>query len=157
MVRLLAAAADKGDPMMTWKTWLLVSAVFLVVEILPPPTHFGALCLAFGALAASIVAFFTPTAWVPWVVFAVVSVALIPVLIPLARFLFTPKPHASNVDALIGEKALVTHPIGPKSRGQVKIRGESWSATSEGESFQNDEWVTVIKIEGTHVVVRRAQ
>jgi len=144
--------------MMTWKIWLVVAGVFLVIEILPPPTHFGALCLAFGALAASIAAFFTPTTWVPWVVFGLTSVALIPVLIPLARFLFTQKPHASNSDALIGQRALVVDSVSAKSPGMVKVRGEDWRAVTESDSdsFKENEWVEVVKIEGTHVVVRRA-
>ena len=63
--------------------------------------------------------------------FAVVSVALTPLMIPLAKFLFTPKPHASNVDALIGEKAIVTEPIDENKPGVVKIKGESWRAVTE--------------------------
>src|SRR5580765_4007850 len=123
MVRLLAVRTNKGDPMtmITWKIWLIVAALCMIVEILPPPTHFFFLCVAIGALAASIAAFASTAAWVPWVVFAVVSIALTPMLIPLARFLFTPKPHASNVDALIGQKALVLEDIAPKTPGMVKV------------------------------------
>jgi membrane protein implicated in regulation of membrane protease activity len=154
VVCVLAAFADEGDPM-TWKTWLIVSAVCLIIEILPPPTHFGALCLAFGALSAAIAAYFTDIAWIPWTVFSIVSIALIPVLIPLAKFMFKPKPHASNVDALIGERAVVIEPISPQASGLVKVKGESWRARSEDESFNKDQWVDIVKIEGTHVVVRR--
>ena len=157
MVCLLAAWADKGDPMMMtpWKTWLIVAAVCIVIEILPPPTHFVFLCVALGALAASIAAFFTATPWLTWAVFGVTTVALTPMLIPLAKFLFSPKAHASNVDALIGEKALVLEASEPKSPGTVKIRGESWRAMSEGDSFPSDSWVQVVRVEGTHVIVRR--
>ncbi len=140
---------------MTSKSWLIVAAICILIEILPPPTHFFFLCVALGALAASIAAFFAPAPWVPWTVFAVSTVALTPMLIPLAKFLFTPKSHASNVDALIGEKALVLEDIAPKKPGLVKIRGEEWRAMSEGESFSKESWVQVLKIEGTHVIVRR--
>ena len=52
-------------------------------------------------------------------------------MIPLARFLFTPKPHASNVDALIGQKALVMEAVDPKQRRDVvKVGGENWRAVS---------------------------
>jgi membrane protein implicated in regulation of membrane protease activity len=137
------------------KAWLIAAVVFLILEILPPPTHFSLLCLSLGALAASIAAFYSTLPWLPWVVFALVSVALFPFLIPLAKFLFTPKAHASNVDALIGEKALVLQPIEEKSSGRVKIRGEEWSARTETGSFAKDEWVEIFKVEGTHVIVRR--
>jgi membrane protein implicated in regulation of membrane protease activity len=141
--------------MMTTKTWLIVAAVCIVIEILPPPTHFFFLCVALGALAASIAAFFTAVTWVPWVAFAVTTVALTPMLIPLAKFLFTPKPHASNVDALIGQKALVLEDVSPDKPGMVKIRGETWRAMTEGDSFSKEMWVHVVRVEGTHVIVRR--
>lgn len=155
MVCVLATSANKGDPM-TSKNWLIAAAICIVIEILPPPTHFFFLCVALGALAASIAAFFTSTPWISWAVFIVSTLALTPVLIPLAKFLFTPKAHASNVDALIGEKALVLEDIAPKKPGVVKIRGEEWRAMSEGESFSKEAWVQVARVEGTHVIVRRS-
>jgi membrane protein implicated in regulation of membrane protease activity len=143
--------------MNTSKAWLIAAAVCIIVEILPPPTHFFFLCVAIGALAASIAAFFSAAVWLPWVVFAVVSVALTPMLIPLAKFLFTPKNHPSNVDAIVGEKALVLEEIHAKSAGVVKVKGETWSARSEaGDTFVKDSWVQIIKVEGTHVVVKGA-
>ena len=140
---------------MNWKSWLVGAVVCIVIEILPPPTHFFFLCVALGALAASIAAFFTAIPWLPWVVFITGTIALTPVLIPLARFLFTPKPTASNVDELIGQKALVLEPVAPGAPGLVKIRGESWRALTETESFRKDEWVQIERVDGTHVLVRR--
>lgn len=139
-----------------WKLWLAAAVVAIIIEMLPPPTHFFFLCVALGALAASIAAFFSTLSWLPWVVFGVTTIALTPMLIPLARFLFTPKSHPSNVDALIGEKALVLEKIDPRAPGMVKVRGESWRALSEKDIFNKDEWAEVVRIEGTHVVVRRA-
>src|ERR1700733_7829291 len=131
---------------MEYKYWLIACVGCVILEILPPPTHFFFVCMAFGALGASIASlFFASNAWLPWVVFAVVSVALTPLMIPLAKFLFTPKPHASNVDALIGQKALVTETIGAKTPGVVKVHGESWRAVSEKDEFKKDEWVEIVK------------
>jgi membrane protein implicated in regulation of membrane protease activity len=141
---------------MNYKYWLIATVVFVILEILPPPTHFFFLCLAFGALAAAIAAVFSAPAWVPWIVFAIVSVALTPLLIPLARFLFTHKLHPSNVDAVIGQKALVVEAIDPRSPGTVKIGGETWRAVSETERFEKDVWVQIEKVDGTSVHVRRA-
>ncbi len=72
--------------------WLLTAIVAVIIEIIPPPTHFFFLCVAFGALGAAIATVVTPVHWITWVVFAAVTVGLTPVLIPLAKFLFTPKP-----------------------------------------------------------------
>jgi membrane protein implicated in regulation of membrane protease activity len=98
---------------------------------------------------------FFSAAWLPWLVFAVVSVALTPLMIPLAKFLFTPKPHPSNVDALLGKKALVMEAVGPKGPGVVKIQGETWRALSEQDHFEKDQWVEIEKVEGASVIVRR--
>ena len=138
----------------TYKYWLVACVAFVILEILPPPTHFFFVCMAFGALGASIAALFTTWAWLPWAVFAVMSVALTPLMIPLAKFLFTPKPHASNVDALIGKKALVTEPIGPMAPGVVKIHGESWRAVSEQAHFEKNQWVEIEKVEGASVIIK---
>jgi len=76
-------------------------------------------------------------------------------MIPLAKFLFTPKPHASNVDALLGQKALVVEPIDAKRAGTVKIGGEKWRAVSELDHFEKDQWVEIERVEGASVVIRR--
>ena len=140
---------------MSYKYWLIACVAFVILEILPPPTHFFFVCMAFGALGAAIAAVFFSAAWLPWVVFAAVSVVLTPLMIPLAKFLFTPKPHASNVDALIGKKALVTESIGPQKAGVVKIHGEAWRAVSEQDQFEKDQWVEIARIEGASVIVGR--
>jgi membrane protein implicated in regulation of membrane protease activity len=140
---------------MSYKYWLIGCVACVILEILPPPTHFFFVCMAFGALGASVAALFSTLVWLPWLVFAVTTVALTPLMIPLAKFLFTPKPHASNVDALLGEKALVTEAIHPRAPGVVKIKGESWRAISEQEHFEKDQWVEIEKVEGASVIVRR--
>ena len=140
---------------MYYKYWLIVCVACVILEILPPPTHFFFVCMAFGALGGAIAAVFSTSLWLPWVVFAVVSVALTPLMIPLAKFLFTPKPHASNVDALIGEKALVTEAVDPSKAGVVKVHGESWRAVSQQGRFEKDQWVIIERVEGASVIIGR--
>jgi membrane protein implicated in regulation of membrane protease activity len=141
--------------MINYRYWLIACVAFVILEILPPPTHFFFVCMAFGALGASIAALFSTLVWLPWVVFAVVSVALTPLMIPLAKFLFTPKPHASNADALIGQKAIVTAAIHPGAAGAVKVKGEVWRALCDTDDFEKGQFVEVVKIEGASVIVRR--
>ena len=74
------------------KKWLIAAVVFVVLEILPPPTHFYLTCAAFGALGASIAAFYSSLAWVPWAVFVITTLVLMPLLVPLSRLLFPPRP-----------------------------------------------------------------
>ncbi len=146
--------AERGGGV-TYKYWLIACVAFVILEILPPPTHFFFVCMAFGALGGAIAAVFSTIPWLPWVVFAVVSVALTPLMIPLAKFLFTPKPHASNVDALIGQKALVKEAVHPNTPGMVKIHGENWRAISEQDQFEKDQWVEIVRVEGASVIITR--
>ena len=76
---------------MTPNRWLIASVVFIVLEVLPPATRFFFLCLSIGALAAAITAVYSSIVWLPWVVFVMGSVALMPIFMPMAKFLFAPK------------------------------------------------------------------
>jgi len=140
----------------TPQQWLIVAVVFVILEIIPPATHFFFLCLAFGALAASVVAVYTTTTWISWAVFLTASLALLPVLIPLARFLFTPKEVPSNVDELTGAKAQVLETLDGNTYGRIKVRGEEWRAISEGERFEIGATVEIIRVDGTQAIVRRS-
>ncbi len=140
---------------MRYQYWLMASVIFIICEILPPPTHFFFVCMAIGALMGSIAALFSTLNWLPWVVFAVTTVALCPLLIPLAKFLFTPKQHLSNVDALIGRKAIVLMDMDGEKAGQVKVGSEAWRAVSRGEKFEKGSTVIIEKVEGASLVVRR--
>ncbi len=139
---------------MSWKAWLTTAIVCIVIEILPPPTHFFFLGVAMGAVGAAVAAYFSALLWLPWVVFVALTVVFTPLLIPLAKFLFATKPHASNADAVVGEKALVVERIDPKTPGVVKVHGDIWRAMSN-DTIEKDQWVEVLNVEGTHVNVRR--
>src|SRR5258708_24334030 len=135
---------------MSWKAWLATAIVCIIIEILPPPTHFFFLGVAMGAVGAAVAAYFSSLSWLPWTVFAVLTVVLTPLLIPLAKFLFTSKQHPSNADAVIGEKALVIERIDPKAPGVVKVLVDVWRAMAN-ETIEKDQWVEVLGVEGTHV------
>ena len=77
---------------MTPRHWLIAAVVCIILEIIPPATHFFFLCLSLGALAAAIISVYSPIVWLPWVVFVVGSIALMPMMIPLAKFLFAKAP-----------------------------------------------------------------
>ncbi|MDR0731190.1 MAG: NfeD family protein [Treponema sp.] len=62
----------------------------------------------------------------------------------------------TNVDDLIGRDALVVKGITKYGKGEVKIRGQIWTAISEIEEeiAENTECV-IIRIEGVKAVVRK--
>ena len=61
----------------------------------------------------------------------------------------------TNVDSLIGIHALVTKNIGEFEMGEVKIKGQSWSAKSENNSeIAEGTKCEVVRIEGVKAIVR---
>ena len=87
------------------------------------------------------------------VVFAVVSVILIPLSRPIARKMSRPVAMKSNVDALVGKTAYVLEEIdAAQDVGRVRIGSEEWRAVSDTRIPAQSE-VTVTKIEGATLKV----
>ena len=67
------------------------------------------------------------------------------------------KETKTNVDALVGQEALVTERIIPdKNEGRVKITGDSWMAiSSTGVEIPEGEKVIITKVDGAKLYVKR--
>ncbi len=134
--------------------WWLVAAVGLgiplVVTAMP---EFG--MFAVGAVGAAITAALHGGMVAQVVVFAVVSVALIAVVRPLANRQRSRRPeHKSGIDALRGRQAVVLERV-DGSGGRIKLAGEIWSARSldDERSFEVGQHVDVVEIDGATAVV----
>lgn len=60
---------------------------------------------------------------------------------------------ATNVDAVIGQKGVVTKAISPSKAGQVKLGDEVWRATAESEIAEGAK-VTVVSVSGVTITVK---
>ncbi|WP_330329709.1 NfeD family protein [Streptomyces sp. NBC_00536] len=134
--------------------WWLVGAVGLgiplVVTAMP---EFG--MFAVGAIAAAVTAALGGGVPVQLLVFAVVSVALIAVVRPIANRHRDQRPqHRSGIDALRGRSAVVTERV-DGSGGRIKLAGEIWSARTldADSSFEPGQRVDVVEIDGATAVV----
>ena len=64
----------------------------------------------------------------------------------------------TNIEALIGERCIVTSRISNfEDQGQVKIKGQLWSARGTGENdvFEVGEALTVVTIEGVKLICKK--
>ena len=64
----------------------------------------------------------------------------------------------TNIEALIGERCIVTSRISNfEDQGQVKIKGQFWSARGTGENdvFEVGEALTVVTIEGVKLICKK--
>ena len=60
------------------------------------------------------------------------------------------------MDRVIGKHCLVTETITADNKGEVKVMGNLWAATSlNNERIQVGEYAEVVSIEGAHVIVKK--
>ena len=134
--------------------WVILSAVLIVGEIYT--AGFFILPFSIGAAFAAAVAWFGGGLVWQWAVFLVVSVGL---LLPLQRFAdrVTPEsPIAVAADRMIGKVGVVIEEVKPHGvTGRVRMGSEEWRAAADGEqSISVDTSIEVLRVDGTHVVVR---
>ena len=135
--------------------WMAALVVFLVLELMTPTLVFA--CFVVGAFVSGIFAVFMPEAYYWQIgIFVGVSLILLPLTRSLAKKITKDSPQLSNVDALIGNVALVTKEIDPDLGGQVQIKGEIWVAKSD-EHVPTGAKVTITSVSGTKVNVKRIQ
>ncbi|MFF4830884.1 NfeD family protein [Streptomyces sp. NPDC001315] len=136
-----------------WVWWLVGAAALGIPLVVTAMPEFG--MLAVGAVAAAVMAGLGFDVVVQVLVFAVVSVALIAVVRPIAARHRSQRPQlATGIDALKGKQALVLERV-DGSGGRIKLAGEVWSARSldVGRAYEVGQEVDVVDIEGATAIV----
>lgn len=133
--------------------WLVLMIVFLACEALT--VGLVSIWFSGGALVAVILSLFEVAPLIQIIVFFVVSIGLL----VSTRKIFVEKLNTgkenTNVDALIGETGQVIAPINPMEIGQVKLKGQIWSAIADDQllTIEEGSYVTVKAIEGVKLIV----
>ncbi|GAA1368022.1 NfeD family protein [Streptomyces beijiangensis] len=136
-----------------WVWWLIGAVglgIPLVVTAMP---EFG--MFAVGAVAAAVVAGLGGGVVSQFLVFVIVSVALIAVVRPIANRHRAQRPElATGIEALKGRQAVVLERVDGNG-GRIKLAGEIWSARTldAGQSFDAGQQVDVVEIEGATAIV----
>lgn len=141
-----------------WILWLILMVVFIVIEGIT--LGLTTVWCAVGSLAAAICAYFGANVGIQIAVMVIVSVVCFFICLkwikPQLDARHEKKENATNADRLFGEEAIVVKEINTlESRGQVKVRGDVWSAkTSDPEKvIPEGAKVRVIKTEGVKLLV----
>jgi membrane protein implicated in regulation of membrane protease activity len=144
---------NEGIFMQAW-VWLIAAGILMGIEIMTADLLFASLAVA--AVAAAAAAMFTDNGLIQGAIFAFFAIVSLAFLRPIAlrNLRRQTKEQATNIDALIGADALVMEAVNSRS-GQVKIRGEVWSAKSSGEDLVVDEIAEVVSIDGATAIVQR--
>ena len=141
--------------MSMWQIWLIISGLFFIGEI--ATVGFLVFWFAIGSLVAMIVSIFAPDAIILQTsIFLISSSLLILFTKPIVDKYVTKKSIPTNVDTLIGKKAIVLADINSlEATGQVKVNGEIWSAKSNlEETIEKGTEVEILQVDGVKVLVQ---
>lgn len=141
--------------MYMWQIWLIISGLFFIGEIIT--VGFLVLWLSIGSLVAMVVSIFAPDAIILQTsIFVISSALLILFTKPLVDKYITRKTVPTNVNTLIGKKAIVLTSINSlEATGQVKVNGEVWSAKAETEEIiEKGTEVEILQVDGVKLLVK---
>ncbi|AIQ60569.1 MULTISPECIES: NfeD family protein [Paenibacillus] len=139
--------------MVVWVLWLIAAGVLFVVEMFT--FTFYLLWLSLGALVAGLVALLLPDALLLQVVAgSLVALILTVFTKPLAARLRNSRGFKDTGTDIVGRKGLVVEAIEPGRYGQVKVGGDTWSATST-VALGKDQEVIVVRRGTTIIEVER--
>lgn len=138
---------------MAWIAWLIAAAALAVAEYFTLTLAFG--LLAAAALVAAVVAGLGGGVLAQVLAFAVAATVGLVLVRPIARRQLTRVPLVREGSyALVGKTATVIEEV-TRTRGLVKLSGETWSA----RAFDDDQvippgaLVDVMEIEGATAIV----
>lgn len=137
---------------MVW-IWLAAAIIFIIIEAVT--VGLTTIWFAAGALVALILALIKVGVGVQVVVFLILSL----VLLATTRKIFVNKlktgSEKTNVDALVGEEAVVLEDITPFNTGLVKVKGQNWTAIAADKdaTILKGSTVKIKAIEGVKLIV----
>jgi membrane protein implicated in regulation of membrane protease activity len=138
---------------MDWLYWMIAAGALTAGEIITTGFFLGPIAVA--ALLAAVVALAGGAVALQLVVFALVAIASLAVLRPIAkRHLHMPAQLRTGTAALVGARALVLERVDVNG-GSVKIGGEIWTARAYDDDavMEPGERVDVMKIDGATALV----
>lgn len=137
-----------------WICWLALIVVLLVIELLT--LGLTTIWFAGGAVAAFAASMLGAGLMVQIIVFLAVSILLLVFTRPFAAKYINRNRVRTNVDSLIGEKAVVIQEIDNlAATGEVRVEGKVWMARtqSDEERIPADATVTILKVSGVKLIV----
>ena len=136
--------------------WSIILVISVIVEAIT--IDLVSVWFSIGAIAALICDVLGQSQTVQIVVFTVVSIVCILISRPLSKKYLRGNIIKTNLDRVIGQHCLVTETITADSKGEVKVMGNLWTASSlDNTTIEAGNYAEVVSIEGAHVVVKRIE
>ncbi len=138
--------------------WLLLAAVFIVIEIIT--LGLTTIWFAGGAFIAALAGLAGANLMIQIALFLVISIVLLVLTRPIAVKYLDSKTEKTNAEALVGKQAVVLQQIDNlKGSGQVKVNGMEWTARAkeDGMIISESEVVKILEIQGVKLIVEPAE
>lgn len=136
--------------------WLGLLVLFIIIEI--ATMGLTTIWFAGGAVAGFIASILGAGIVIQVVLFLAVSIILLVFTRPFAAKYINKNKTRTNVDGLIGQKAVVTQDIDNLgATGEARIDGKEWMARTEDDSVKIPEGTTVIvlRVSGVKLIVAK--
>jgi len=136
--------------------WIAIIAIAVIIEVLTD--QLVSIWFVPGAIIATLLDYFS--VGIVWQILVVLVLAALGIVFAkkyLAKRMSS-KIIKTNVEAIIGEKCIVTEKIDNYvGCGQVKIKGQIWSArgVEEDSLFDEGEVLHVVAVEGVKVICKK--
>ena len=132
--------------------WFIAFVVLLIIELVT--VNLVTIWFAIGAVAAIITTIFTDSILIQCIAFVVVSVISLLITKPLMKKFKKFEVEPTNSDRVIGKVGDVTKKIDKNKYGEVKVYGNTWTASSK-QVINVGERVKVLSIDGVKLVVEK--
>ena len=144
--------------MTIWQIWLLVAALFVVIEIFT--SGFAVACFSVGCVFGAILAACDLSLTWQVVAFAIGTFLSFILIRPVVMRCLDKKTNdnhiKTNMDNIIGKTAVVTERIEGNGYGRVKIDGDDWKAqTADGAAAEVGEKVRIESFESIILTVKK--
>ena len=144
--------------MTIWQIWLLVAAVFVVIEIFT--AGFAVACFSVGCACGSVIAACDGTLTWQIVAFAIGTFLAFVLIRPVVMKYLDKKTNdnhiKTNMDNIIGKTAVVTERIEENGYGRVKIDGDDWKAqTTDGTAAEVGDRMQIVSYESIVLTVKK--
>ena len=136
--------------------WISILILAIIVELLTD--QLISIWFVPGAIAATILDFCEAKPIWQILLFLAISVVGIIFGKNIVQKYITVKDSKTNIDAIIGERCIVTEKIDNFTGcGQAKVKGQIWSARGVGEDdvFEVGEVLNVVAIEGVKLICKK--
>lgn len=139
---------------MEWLEWVWLGIFIGALLFEFATADMVSIWFSLGAIPSYIVALFGGNPILQIVLFFVITAVLLYFTRPVVLKYFKTNEIKTNVDSVIGQKALCIERISEDAIGEVKLKTQIWSAVSK-ETIEVNEHVRILDVEGVKLIVEK--